>query len=118
MYSIEDIPDDGNILDLGPKTLATFGNLIAQSDVIFWNGPMGYYENPRFRRASDFVYHAIVQNSHAHSVVGGGDTLAILTDKEDTDTISHISLGGGAMFDLLAHGTLPALEVLRQSWKE
>ena len=50
--------------------MAVFGNLIAAADVIFWNGPMGYYENDRFRRGSDFVYHAIAQNSHAHSVLG------------------------------------------------
>ncbi|HSA84008.1 MAG TPA: phosphoglycerate kinase, partial [Patescibacteria group bacterium] len=59
-------------------------------------------------------YYAITQNHHAISVVGGGDTLAAINNKEYLDNITHISMGGGAMLEFIENGTLPGIEALKK----
>lgn len=110
-----EVPEDFAIYDIGPETEALFGNIIANANTIIWNGPVGYFEKPPFDRGTDFLYYAITQNSHAYSIVGGGDTLAAISKKEYVDKISHISTGGGAMLELIEKGTLPGLEALKRS---
>jgi phosphoglycerate kinase len=73
------------------------------------------FENPSFRRGTDFIYYAITQNTEAFSVVGGGDTLAAISKKEYLDKISHISTGGGAMLEFIEKGTLPGIEALKKT---
>lgn len=110
---ISELPKDGNILDIGPETQAKFGTVIAKAKTIIWNGPVGYFENPLFRRGTDFIYYAITQNQQATSIVGGGDTLAAISKKEYLDKITHISTGGGAMLEFIEKGTLPGIEALK-----
>ncbi|CAN5179575.1 phosphoglycerate kinase [soil metagenome] len=105
------------ILDLGPATLASYGQQLATARTILWNGPVGYFENPTFKEGTDFIYYAITQNSHAVSIVGGGDTLAALEKKEYLDKITHISTGGGAMLEFIENNTLPGIEALNLSTK-
>lgn len=69
------------ILDMGPATLAKFGQHIATAHTIIWNGPVGYFENPSFKEGTDFIYYAITENGQALSVVGGGETLAAISKK-------------------------------------
>lgn len=102
-----------SILDIGPETQALFGAKIAKANTIIWNGPVGYIENPNYRRGTDFIYYAIAQNDHATSVVGGGETLAAISKKEYLDRITHISTGGGAMLEYIEKGTLPGIEALK-----
>jgi phosphoglycerate kinase len=109
-----EITDHDHIFDIGPETQADFGNVIAQARTIIWNGPVGYIENPLFKRGTDFLYYAITQNELATSVVGGGDTLAALDKKEYLDKITHVSTGGGAMLELIANGTLPGIEAIKK----
>lgn len=99
-------------LDIGPKTQAEFGNVIAKSKTIIWNGPMGVYEKKEFRNGTDFIYHCITQNPDSLSIVGGGDTLAALPKGEYLKTIDHVSTGGGAMLQFIEKGTLPGIEAL------
>ena len=108
------IPVNKSVFDLGPETTAEIGNILAQANTIIWNGPVGLFENPVFRRATDFIYYSITQNEHAMSVVGGGDTLAAISKKEYLDKITHISTGGGAMLELIEKGTLPGIEALKK----
>jgi len=109
---IDKIPVGATILDIGPDTQAKFGSIIASAKTIVWNGPVGYFENPAFRRGTDFIYYAIAHNTGAISIVGGGDTLSAISKKEYLDKITHISTGGGAMLELIEKGTLPGLQAL------
>lgn len=103
------------ILDIGPKTQAEYETIISRAKTIIWNGPLGYFENPQFRRGTDFIYYAIAQNNHAFSVIGGGDTIAAIADKDNLKNITHISTGGGAMLAFIEHGTLPGIEALKRN---
>ena len=109
---IDKIPVGATILAIGPDTQAKFGSIIASAKTIVWNGPVGYFENPAFRRGTDFIYYAIAHNTGAISIVGGGDTLSAISKKEYLDKITHISTGGGAMLELIEKGTLPGLQAL------
>lgn len=111
---INNIPADAQILDIGPETQAQYGSIIARAKTIIWNGPVGYFENPAFRRGTDFIYYAITHNDDAISVVGGGDTLSAISKKEYLDKITHISTGGGAMLEFIEKGTLPGIEALKK----
>lgn len=112
---VEEVLRSDNILDIGPETQAKWGSIINDAKTILWNGPVGYFENPAYRRGTDFLYYAITQNKEAVSVVGGGDTLAAISKKEYLDKITHISTGGGAMLEYIEKGTLPGLEALKNS---
>jgi phosphoglycerate kinase len=109
---IKDIKAQDVILDIGPETEAEFGAIIDDARTIVWNGPVGYMENPVFKRGTDFLYYSITENGEAISVVGGGDTLAAIAKKEYLEKITHISTGGGAMLEFIENGTLPGIEAL------
>lgn len=111
--TVNEIPADALMLDIGPETQAKFGSVIAQASTIVWNGPVGYFENPAFRRGTDFLYYSITDNANAVSVVGGGDTLSAISKKEYLDKITHISTGGGAMLEFIEKGTLPGIDALK-----
>ncbi len=111
---LNDITKKDQILDIGPETEALFGSIIAEAKTIIWNGPVGYFENPHFRHGTDFLYYAISENEHALSIIGGGETLAAVSNKEHVDKISHISTGGGAMLEFIEKGTLPGIEALKR----
>lgn len=110
---IDSIGEHDEILDIGPETQAEFGKIIEEAGTIIWNGPVGYMENPTFKRGTDFLYYSITENDHVVSVVGGGDTLAAIAKKEYLDKITHISTGGGAMLEFIENGTLPGIEALK-----
>lgn len=112
---ITDIHEDDQIFDIGPQTQAYFGAFIALAQTIVWNGPVGKFEDPLFRRGTDFTYYAITENTHAISILGGGDTLAAMTNKEHLEKITHISTGGGAMLEYIENGTLPGIEALENN---
>lgn len=106
------IPEALQALDIGPQSQAEFGAAITRAKTIVWNGPMGVYENPKFVTGTDFIYHAIAENRASHSVVGGGDTLAALKEKDFLKTIDHVSTGGGAMLEFIERGSLPGIDAL------
>lgn len=114
VHTIQNIPKNQMILDIGPETEAHYGKLIDDAKTIIWNGPVGYFENPTFRRGTDFIYYAITENTDAISLVGGGDTLAAIAKEEYLEKLTHISTGGGAMLEFIEHGTLPGIEALKQ----
>ena len=111
---INQIESDDEILDIGPETQAKFGAVIAKAKTIIWNGPVGYIEDPNFRRGTDFIYYSITQNPNAISIVGGGDTLAAISKKEYLDKINHVSTGGGAMLEFIEKGTLPGIKAIEK----
>lgn len=101
-------------LDIGPATIDTYSKYLASAKSIFWNGPMGVYEDPRFQRGTVGIANAVA-NSDAYSVVGGGDSAAALRMEGLGDAVSHLSTGGGASLQFLEKGDLPGLEALRES---
>ncbi|HVW71740.1 MAG TPA: phosphoglycerate kinase [Candidatus Paceibacterota bacterium] len=110
LAAIDDVHDDEAILDNGPQTIEMLANIIANAKAVLWNGPLGNYENG-FVEATEALAKVIARSS-AHSVIGGGDTVAAIEKLNLNDRFSFISTGGGAMLDFLAKGTLPGIEVL------
>jgi phosphoglycerate kinase len=108
--SVDDLRPDEIILDHGPGTSAILSKLTEKSKTILWNGPLGNYENGFIDATDDFA--RAVAHSDAHSVVGGGDTIAAIENLGLLPKFSFVSTGGGAMLDFLAKGTLPGIEVL------
>lgn len=110
---IDKMPPEWEPLDIGPKTQAEFGCVIAKAGTIIWNGPMGVYEKKDFANGTEFIYYSIAQNRASTSIVGGGDTLAALKKKEYLKVIDHVSTGGGAMLQFIETGSLPGIEALQ-----
>jgi len=107
------LPED-IILDVGPETELLFSQHISGAKTIIWNGPLGYFENPRFAQGSVAIFNAITSHPDAISIVGGGDTLSVIKKLPNQEKITHISTGGGAMLELIEKGTLPGIEALEK----
>lgn len=105
------VSENEAILDNGPKTIELLGGLVKKAKTILWNGPLGNYEKG-FTEATEALAVLIAQ-SNAHSIVGGGDTIAAIEKLGLDEHISFISTGGGAMLDFLSDGTLPGIDALR-----
>jgi len=110
---VGDITETDQIFDVGLESRIHFSNLIKEAKTIIWNGPLGMFEDAKFRGGTDAVYAAIISNPDAISVAGGGDTLAAIAGKTGREKITHISTGGGAMLEFIENGTLPGIEALK-----
>jgi len=108
--NVGDIHPDEIILDHGPGTEALLAKITQKTKTILWNGPLGNYENG-FIDATDSFARAVAV-SGAHSIVGGGDTIAAIESLGILQKFSFVSTGGGSMLDFLAKGTLPGIEAL------
>jgi phosphoglycerate kinase len=109
-----DIPEDAAGLDIGPASARAFATAVAEAGTVFWNGPMGVFEDPRFA-AGTFAVAKAMAGSCGFSVVGGGDSVAALDELGLADRVGFVSTGGGASLELLEHGDLPGLVALRQA---
>ncbi|MCR4274708.1 MAG: phosphoglycerate kinase [Candidatus Campbellbacteria bacterium] len=107
----EAIGPDDTIVDAGPETLAHLSQVVSGASFVLWNGPLGLYEKG-FSVGTQECARAIA-SSHAESIVGGGDTDAVLAEGHITGHFSFISSAGGAMLEFLAKGTLPGIEALK-----
>jgi phosphoglycerate kinase len=107
-----DLPDGWKGVDIGPGTAAEFGDVIAEARMVFWNGPMGAFEDARFEAGTRAVAQAVA-GTRGTSVVGGGDSAAAVAQFGLADQIDHVSTGGGASLELLEQGDLPGLDALR-----
>ena len=92
---------EGVALDIGPKTIAKFSEVIDESKTVFWNGPMGRYEDSEFAEGTKQIAAHLAKLKEAYTVVGGGDTVATFTPARAAK-ISFLSMGGGATLDYLA----------------
>lgn len=110
--SVNLIPPDFRILDVGPETIEDFRAALAPMRTIAWNGPMGFFEREPFDRGSLAVANLLADLDDAITVVGGGETAAAVARAGVTDRISHCSTGGGASLQLLEGRELPGLEAL------
>jgi phosphoglycerate kinase len=107
-------PDGWMGLDIGPKTVALFGQEIAKARTIVWNGPLGMFERPAFAQGTLGIAKAVAAatKAGATSIIGGGDSVAAVEQAGVADQISHISTGGGASLEFLAGEKLPGVEAL------
>jgi phosphoglycerate kinase len=108
------VPSDRAAFDIGPRTRETFEHAIQQSRTFFWNGPMGLFERPGFDSGTVAVARAAAEATAegAFTVVGGGDSASAIRQAGLSGAVSHVSTGGGAALEYLAHGALPGLEAL------
>jgi len=109
----DQVADDDLILDIGPRTAEVFARRIGAARTILWNGPVGVFEQPRFRAGTEAVARAIAANP-GFSIAGGGDTLAAIDLFGIADQISYVSTGGGAFLEYVEGKTLPAVAALQE----
>ena len=111
--SVTEVKDDESIFDIGDKSAAQLAEIIKNAKTVLWNGPVGVFEFPNFRKGTEIISHAIA-NSDAFSIAGGGDTLAAIDLFGIADKISYISTGGGAFLEFVEGKVLPAVEILEK----
>ena len=114
--SVTEVKDDESIFDIGDKSAAQLADIIKNAKTVLWNGPVGVFEFPNFRKGTEIISHAIA-NSDAFSIAGGGDTLAAIDLFGIADKISYISTGGGAFLEFVEGKVLPAVEILEKRAK-
>jgi phosphoglycerate kinase len=107
----DSLPDGWLGLDIGPETRKLFAQHIAAARTIFWNGPMGVFEWPRFAAGTRAVAEAVA-SADAYSVVGGADSARALTELGLEDRVSWLSTGGGAALELLEGKELPGVAAI------
>ncbi len=111
---VDQIPGDMMGLDIGPATRAHYADLVGNASTVVWNGPMGVFEMERFAAGTLAVAEAVARSTKegAFSVVGGGDSVAAISQAGLDDDVSHVSTGGGAMLEYLEGITLPGIAAL------
>lgn len=108
------LPEGAKGMDVGPGTAAAFSDAIMDARSVFWNGPMGVFEDPRFAKGTRTVAQAMA-DTKAFTVVGGGDSAAALAEFGLADDVDHVSTGGGASLEFIEYGDLPGLKALREA---
>jgi phosphoglycerate kinase len=108
------VPDGEMALDIGPETVKAFAARVAKAKTVFWNGPMGLFENKAFAAGTNGIAQAVADSS-GFTVVGGGDSVAAVKAAGDAvlKKIGFISTGGGASLELVEGKKLPGVEALR-----
>ena len=112
--SVQEIPSGWMGLDIGPASTRLFKEVLADAQTVWWNGPMGVFEMDKFSKGSIKISHAIVE-THATTVVGGGDTADVVERAGDADEMTFISTGGGARLELIEGKELPGVKPLRRA---
>ena len=112
--SIDEVSEGDLILDIGPETAQSYCNIINETNTTIWNGPLGVFEFSAFAEGTRVLGHAVSKNE-GFTIVGGGDTVAVVEELGIKDTMSYISTGGGAFLDFVQNGTLPILELLEKN---
>lgn len=98
--------------DIGPESIRTFNEKLSESGTVFWNGPMGIFEQENFSRGSELIARHLAEQNDITRVTGGGDTAAVLSKYDLDESYDHVSTGGGALIQFLQKGSLPGLEAL------
>jgi len=110
--TVDDVGAEDMIVDVGPETIRSLERIVGTSALIVWNGPLGYYEAGFTEGTRELL--SLIANAHARSIIGGGDTVALLDEMGSLDRFSFVSTGGGAMLDFLLNETLPGIDALKK----
>lgn len=109
-----EIPEGWEGLDIGPKTIEKFGEILADAKTVVWNGPMGVFEMEKFAKGTNGVAEVLAElKNQATTIVGGGDSAAAVSQLGYEDDFSHISTGGGASLQYLEGQPLPGVEAIK-----
>ena len=114
---VQEIPHDWKALDIGPASVKLFTEAIANARTILWNGPMGVFEIDAFSRGTFAIAHAVAE-SYALTIVGGGDTANAVDKARESENMSFISTGGGAVLQMLEGKPLPGIMALDEKEPE
>lgn len=104
-------------LDIGPRTVQQFAEVVRRSKTIVWNGPMGVFEMPAFSNGTKCIAQAVAEattSENAFTLIGGGDSVAAINQFGLADKVSFVSTGGGAMLELLEGKTLPGIAAIKE----
>ena len=113
--SVDAVPDEWRILDIGPQTIARFTASLQNARTVVWNGPMGVFEMPPFAVGTFAVARALAELPRATTIIGGGDSAAAVEQSGLADRMTHISTGGGASLEFLEGKQLPGVAVLHDA---
>lgn len=113
VVDVASVPADWMIVDIGPRTVESFKDVIARAKTIVWNGPMGVFEIAPFAQGTRAIAEALAQ-SHAVTIVGGGESVAAVEQMGLADKMTHVSTGGGASLEFLEGRVLPGVAVLQR----
>ena len=115
--SINDIPDGWMGLDIGPDSVKTFQDALADCKTVIWNGPMGVFEFEKFAKGTEAIAHTLagLTDKGTTTIIGGGDSVAAVEKVGVADKMSHISTGGGASLELLEGKVLPGIAALDEA---
>lgn len=120
-WTLKEVSKDANIpngyegMDIGPKTQELFAKHLAGAKMVFWNGPMGVFEQADFAEGTKKVARAIVELPNAFTVIGGGDSAAAAAQFGFKDDFSHVSTGGGASLEMIENdGHLPGIDIIKE----
>ena len=105
----DDIPDNMMGLDIGPKTVEKFTEILKDAKTVVWNGPMGAFEMPNFAKGTYAIADALANLTDATTIIGGGDSTSAVKKSGVADKITHISTGGGASLQYLEGNELPGI---------
>ncbi|MCR6095156.1 phosphoglycerate kinase [Salipaludibacillus agaradhaerens] len=112
VVAIDAIPSDWQALDIGPKTLETYRDVVKSSKLVIWNGPMGVFEMEKFAQGTKGVAEALADADNTYTVIGGGDSAAAVEKFDYADKMDHISTGGGASLEFIEGKELPGVVAL------
>src|SRR3989475_5684702 len=111
VYEVDEVPAHLAIVDIGPRTIDRYAQVIRRAKTIFWNGPVGVFEVPAFANGTRQVARLLAE-SGAVTVVGGGESVQAVEEAGLADKMTHVSTGGGAALELIEGKTLPGVAAI------